>query len=259
MLARLLRLSSRPHVSVVALTRSVAKDAARVLGSRVPVRTVYSAVDPQWFAPGAGQGGALDAAAGLPPAPEGTIRVGLVATFARWKGHDVFLDAVSRIPDGRACRFYVIGGPIYRSTGSQWSLEELRARAEALGITGRIGFTGHQADPAEALRALDVVVHASTRPEPFGRVIVEGMACGRAVVAMRDGGGQSCSRTSVSAAQAARPETRLALADVLTRLIDDPDLRQKLGAGGRAAVLDRFDRAGLAETWADVYEAEGRA
>ena len=38
-----------------------------------------------------------------------------------------------------------------------------------------------------AYRALDVVVHASTRPEPFGLVIAEAMACGRALVAAPDG------------------------------------------------------------------------
>ena len=38
------------------------------------------------------------------------------------------------------------------------------------------------------MRALDVVVHASTQPEPFGLVIAEAMACGRAVVVSSGGG-----------------------------------------------------------------------
>src|SRR5579883_1179458 len=187
-MARLLRLAARSGVSAVAVSKSVADDTAKVLGPRVPVDTIYNAVDLGRFAPGPGAGAKLDEAAGLPPAPPGTVRVGLVATFARWKGQDVFLDAVRRIDVDRPCRFYIVGGPIYRSLGSQWSLEELRERAEALGLADRVGFTGHQADPAEAIRALDVVVHASTRPEPFGRVIAEGMASGRAVIAMNEGG-----------------------------------------------------------------------
>ena len=95
--------------------------------------------------------GWLDAAAGLPPAPPGTVRVGLVATFARWKGHDVFLDAAARIAADRPCRFYIVGGPIYRSAGSQVAPRSCAARAEALGLGGRVGFAGHQADPAAAL------------------------------------------------------------------------------------------------------------
>ena len=53
--------------------------------------------------------------------------------------------------------------------------------------SGRVGFTGFL-PPAPAMRALDVVVHASTRPEPFGLVIAEAMACGRAVITSASGG-----------------------------------------------------------------------
>jgi glycosyltransferase involved in cell wall biosynthesis len=254
-MTRLTRLSARPRIAVVALSRSVAEDAARVLGPRVPVRTVYSAIDLGRFAPGPGRGGTLDEASGLAPTPAGTVRVGLVATFARWKGHEVFLDAISRIATDRLCRFYIVGGPIYRSLRSQYALEELREKADALGLGGRLGFTGHQAEPAAVLRALDVVVHASTRPEPFGRVIVEGMACGRAVVAMRAGGAAELFEDGVSAL-GCPPGDPGALAGALTRLIDNPGLRCRLGEAGRAAALARFDRGRLAKAWAAVYEPD---
>ena len=60
----------------------------RVLGRRVPVRAIHNGVDVDRFHPGPGDGPALDRAAGLPEAPAGTVRVGLVATFATWKGHE---------------------------------------------------------------------------------------------------------------------------------------------------------------------------
>lgn len=251
-MARLLRLAARPGIATVAVSRSVAADAVAALGGRVPVRTIYNAVDLARFAPGPGDGAALDAAAGMPPAPPGTVRVGLVATFARWKGHEVFLEAAARAAPGRACRFYIIGGPIYRSAGSQHTLGELRARAEALGLGGRIGFAGFQADPAAAIRALDVVVHASTRPEPFGRVIVEGMACGRAVIASRHGGAAELFEDGVEAL-GCPPGDSAALAAAIARLVDDPTLRQHLGAAGHRAAADRFDRIHLADPWIEVY------
>jgi glycosyltransferase involved in cell wall biosynthesis len=252
-MARLLRISARPGVEIVAVSHSVAEDVRATLPGRVPVRAIYNGVDVDRFHPGPGIGAALDRAAGLPEATAGTVRVGLVATFATWKGHEVFLDAASRLDAALPARFYVVGGPIYRSAGSQVSLDDLKGRAEALGLTGRVGFTGHQADPSEALRSLDVVVHASTRPEPFGRVIVEGMACGRAVVAMSEGGAAELFVEGDSAL-GCPPRDPSALAERMARLIADPGLRDRLGRAGRAAVLDRFDRAGLADSWASVYD-----
>ena len=58
----------------------------------------------------------------------------------------------------------------------------------ARGLTEVVGFTGYVDDVPAALRSLDIVVHASTEPEPFGMVIAEGMAARRAVVAARAGG-----------------------------------------------------------------------
>jgi glycosyltransferase involved in cell wall biosynthesis len=254
-MSRLLRWSARRSVAAVGVSPSVAADAARVLGPRVPVHTITNAIDLERFSPGPGDGGALDAAAGLPPAPADTVRVGLVATFARWKGHEVFLDAVAQIGAEVPCRFYIVGGPIYQSLGSQYTLDELRARATALGLNGRLGFAGYQADPAGALRALDVVVHASTRPEPFGRVIVEGMACGRAVVAIRAGGAAELFDDGTTAL-GCPPNDPAALAGAIVRLVADPGLRSRLGAAGRQAALARFDRRRLAAEWIALYEGK---
>jgi glycosyltransferase involved in cell wall biosynthesis len=255
-MARLLRWSARQPLTAVAVSRSVAGDAAKVLGARAPVVAIHNGVDLEQFAPGPGDGARLDQAAGLPPAPPGTVRVGLVATFARWKGHEVFLEAAARVPADRPCRFYLIGGPIYRSGGSQYTFGELRARAEALGLAGRLGFTGFLNDSAWVLRTLDVAVHASTRPEPFGRVIIEAMACGRAVIASPLGGAAELIEDGVSAL-ACLPGDPRALAAVLVRLIDQPELRRQLGAAGRAAAQARFGRDRLAEPWAALYEGPG--
>jgi glycosyltransferase involved in cell wall biosynthesis len=266
-MSRLLRLSgsARPRVVPVAISRSVADDLERVLGrAGGSLRWIHPAIDLGRFAPGPGRPGDLDASAGLPPAPAGTVRVGLVATFARWKGHEVFLEAAGRVDPSLPCRFYVVGGPIYRSAGSQHSMEDLRALADRPGLAGRVGFTGHWPDPASAMRALDVVVHASTRPEPFGRVIAEGMACGRAVVAVGlDGprgraGGSAELFEDGSEALAVPPGDPEALAAAIARLVADPGLRAALGAAGRRAALARFDRARLADDWAPLYLERSR-
>jgi glycosyltransferase involved in cell wall biosynthesis len=182
----------------------------------------------------------------------GTIRVGLVATFARWKGHEVFFEAISRIKADRPSRFYVVGGPIYKSSGSQWSMDDLKAEAARRGVLDRVGFVGPVDDPARSLRSLDIAVHASTRPEPFGRAIVEGMATGLAVVAILDGGAAELF-VDGETALGCPPNDPASLAMAIDRLIEDHSLRQRLGENARKAVMDRFDADRLFEAWSPVY------
>jgi glycosyltransferase involved in cell wall biosynthesis len=85
-----------------------------------------------------------------------------------------------------ALRYFIVGGPIYQTQGSQYAAWELGGVAPRL--ADRVGFIPFQSDTASVYCALDVVAHASTKPEPFGRTIAEAMACGRAVIAMEAGG-----------------------------------------------------------------------
>src|SRR5262249_34954493 len=129
----------------------------------------------------------LDSLARFPAALPGTLRIGLVSTFASWKGHDVFLEAARQIDDPRV-RFFVVGGPVYSTRGSQRTPDEVRQQIAALGLEKRCGLIPFQREPAPVFVALDVLVHASSKPEPFGRTVAEGMSAGRAVVASNAGG-----------------------------------------------------------------------
>ena len=80
--------------------------------------------------------------AGMPQAPPNTVRVGLVATLARWKGHATFLEAIARLPAHLPVRAYIVGDAVYQTEGSQYSLDELRELARSLGVADRVGFTG---------------------------------------------------------------------------------------------------------------------
>jgi glycosyltransferase involved in cell wall biosynthesis len=250
--ARLLRQRARACAAIVANSQSVAADAGRAIGPGPTVHAVWNAVDLSRFSPG-GAAADLDALAGLPPAAPGVVRVGLIATFARWKGHRTFLEALSRLPESLPVRGYIIGGPVYETAGSQVSLGELRAEAAALGLSSRVGFTGFVADAAQAMRALDVVVHASTDPEPFGLVIAEGMACARAVVVSRAGGAAEITTPGVDALAYA-PGDAAQLSECLRSLVTDAALRARLGAAGRHTAERVFDRRRLALDMTPLYE-----
>ena len=187
-MARLLRRLSTRAAGGIAISEAVQRDAQAVLPG-LAISLVRNAVDTNHFTPADRDGAALDRLAGLEPAGPGMVRIGMVATYANWKGQDVFLDALARLPaSGPSVRGYVIGGPIYATAGSQFTRDELAQRAAGHGLAGRVGFIPFQADPADVYRMLDVVVHASTRPEPFGLTIVEAMACGKPVIIAAAGG-----------------------------------------------------------------------
>jgi glycosyltransferase involved in cell wall biosynthesis len=251
LMKRLIRLHSNRCAAVIANSKSVAQDVQQVCGSKLPTFCIYNAIDLQCYSP-VGEKIDLDSLAGLAPATAGMVRIGLAATMARWKGHTVFLRALARLPRDLQYRAYVIGGAIYQTADSQRTIQELRDLAVELRIADRVGFTGYVADPASAMRALDIVVHASTEPEPFGRVIAEGMACGRAVICSAAGGAGELI-TQGHDALAHSPGDEAALSGRITELVRSPELRARLGRAGRATAERRFERSRLSRELIPLY------
>jgi glycosyltransferase involved in cell wall biosynthesis len=249
-MSRLLKRYSRRCAAAIVNSHSVAQDAKRLLPD-LKVVTIYNAIDLKRFAPEGTQLD-LDAMAGLSPAPSGTVRVGLVGTFARWKGQKIFLQAIARLSSESPVRGYIIGGPIYQTVGSQWSLDELKDEAARLGLAGRLGFTGFVPDTSAAMRSLDIVVHASTQPEPFGMVIIEGMACGKAVIASQAGGASELFVDGVNAL-GHPPGDAAALAEQIQKLVGNGQLRKELGEAGRGMVNRRFYGERLALELTSLY------
>lgn len=246
----MLRRTYRRCASAIANSKSVAADVSSLL-PKLSVVPIYNAINFDRFSPAGGTVD-LDALCGLKPPEAGTIRVGLVATFARWKGHMVFLRALSLLRPMRPVRGYIIGGPIYQTKGSQYTTDELREEAARLGLAGCVGFTGFLDDTGAAMRSLDIIVHASTEPEPFGMVIVEGMACGKPVVVSKAGGAAELFTEDETALGHAAGDAG-SLAHQIERLASDAALRSRLGRAARLDVVRRFSRARLASELTQLY------
>ncbi|MGH9867799.1 MAG: glycosyltransferase [Candidatus Polarisedimenticolia bacterium] len=254
--AALRRVAGRAR-GAIANSESVGEDARACLGCRVEV--VYNGIDTDAFSPGPSEAQLLDAQAGLSIPQAHRLRVGLVGGFGLWKGHALFLEAAARllaVSPGLAARFYIVGGPIYGTRGSQHSVEDLKRLALELGLGDRVGFVGFQRDIVPIYRSLDVMVHASTSPEPFGRTIVEAMACGRAVIASRAGGAAELIRDGHDALGFA-PGDAADLARAMAALASDAGLREKLGSRARESALTRFSRGRLAQDVLAAYERLG--
>ncbi|ASC70341.1 Glycosyltransferase family 1 [Halomicronema hongdechloris C2206] len=109
-------------------------------------------------------------------------------------------------------------------------LQELKRLATNWRIDDSVTFLGHVDDPSQVYRASDLVVVPSEWPEPFGRTIIEAMACGVPVVASRVGGipeilTKEFQQRLVSPGNAA--QLAAAISDNLTWRITDPDLAQR--------------------------------
>ncbi len=119
------------------------------------------------------------------PAPAGPpYRIGIVANFATFKRHEDFLRMAKVMLEERKDLEFQIIGDDTEGTGRRAALEQLAAQLE---ITPYVHFLGHRSDIPELMGALHLLAVPS-QFEPFGRVVIEAMACGRPVVASRDGG-----------------------------------------------------------------------
>lgn len=183
--------------------------------------------------------------------PSGCLVYGIVGMLVDWKGHKVFLDAARRIKGSVPGSVAVIVGDTPRPDDPY--RQELEACAAARGLNGHVIFAGFCDDPSEAYAAMDVLVHASTFPEPFGRVIIEAMARERAVVASDAGGPQEII-TPMETGLLSPPGDAERLAESVVRLLTDPDLRKRLGQAARREVEQVYRIEDEVRIVQDVYD-----
>jgi glycosyltransferase involved in cell wall biosynthesis len=247
----MVRLAGRRVDAVIANSAAVARHLA---GMGVPARLVHAVpngIDAERFTPD-GEAAPLREEHGWPSdAPV----VGIVGMLARWKGQDVVLRAFAGLlrhrPDARCV---IAGDEIYVTRGQTGFKSELQQLTRELGIEHAVRFTGYTTDVPALLRALDVVVHASVEPEPFGRVVAEGMACGRPVIATDAGGVPEVTGDSGTSALLVPPGDSGALSNALERLIGDRAEANRLGASGRQRIRSTFPVAAHVEQVQSIYE-----
>ncbi|MCM0592670.1 MAG: glycosyltransferase [Gloeotrichia echinulata DEX184] len=114
---------------------------------------------------------------------EGQFVVGHFSRLAPWKGQHILIDALAKCPPNVTA--ILVGDALF---GEQDYVQKLHQQIAALGLEKRIKFLGFRSDIPQLMAACNLVVHTSTAPEPFGRVIVEAMLCGKPVIAAKAGG-----------------------------------------------------------------------
>jgi glycosyltransferase involved in cell wall biosynthesis len=185
-------------------------------------------------------------AASRPPA-DGPLVCTVLGRISPWKGQDVLLRAIARLPGAIA----VVAGAAW--SGQEHREVELRELAVSLGIDDRVRFVGFVADPRDLYAASSVVVVPSTRPDPLPNAALEAAAAGCCVVASAHGGLTEIFEDGKTGLLV-RPEDPDALAAALGRLADDPGLRSRLGAAAAVDVGTRYAPDLLIARIQDLYD-----
>jgi glycosyltransferase involved in cell wall biosynthesis len=242
---QLLKLLVNRASAAIAISQSIADDWQAVFPS-LQIEPIYNAIDIDRYKPQ------------LSIRDLQHLNIGLVATYALWKGHDIFIQAIGHIVKKRPklqsmVKFYIIGGAIYETARSQYSRSQLQQLARDLNVEDWLVFIDFQQDIVSAYNMLDIVVHASTQPEPFGRTIVEAMACEKAVIVAQAGGAAELF-THQKDAIGVLPGDSIALSTAIEKLIDSPRDRITLGKAGRITVKNRFNRDRLGKELISLYQ-----
>jgi glycosyltransferase involved in cell wall biosynthesis len=174
--------------------------------------------------------------------PGGSPVVGLVGRLQPWKGQDRLLRAQAILhARGHTMHTLIVGGDAY-NLSSEYA-DSLPQLVDGLGLAGAVTMTGQVPDAGPYIAQMDILVNASD-PEPFGIVLLEGMARGVAVVAVASGGPRELvtDRETGLLARSGDPES---LADALEPLLSSASLRRRIGEAGRARFMADYTDAAM--------------
>ncbi len=226
-IASLSKLATR----AVIVVSQAARDALVASGGKASgISVIHNGIDP---APYAGLQGlhveALRTELGL---PQGRL-IGLFGRITAWKGQRVLIEALPLLPNTHAL---IVGSAMFGEDAELAFLQDLAAR---LNVSDRVHFLGYRDDAPKLMRAVDLVVHCSTAPEPFGRVIVEALFAGTAILAADSGAtGEILGNEPGWRVQPGDPKALATEIDAF--FATDPALRRARVAAMRARVLEKF-------------------
>lgn len=142
-------------------------------------QVVYNGFDPELYRTDESIRETLRQQLGL----DGRFIVGHFSRLSPWKGQHILIEALTHCPEDVTA--ILVGEALF---GEQEYAQSLHQQVAKLGLEKRVRFLGFRSDVVQLMSACDVVAHTSTAPEPFGRVVVEAMLCGRPVIAAKAGG-----------------------------------------------------------------------
>jgi len=218
---------------IIAISQAVRGAVLDEQATGAKVEVVPNGVDPRVFRPDlSGEEWRRRLGVG----PEQSL-VGMVAQLVPWKRHRAFLRAAAEVARYQPqAHFVIIGTDLF---GDHPGYEgDLKDHCRQLGIRDRVSFAGYVRPVAPLIAALDLLVLPSDQ-EPFGRVLIEAMACGKPVIAMASAGPLEIVEEGVTG-YLIPPVDILTMASAIRTLVADRERAARLGQAGRRRVLEQF-------------------
>lgn len=179
--------------------------------------------------------------------------VGVVGNIQPWKGHDVVIRAIAAIKPEFPDLVCLIVGDVSKGLDPNFEYYlSLRKLIADSGLEKNIVLTGFRKDVANYMTAMEIVIHSSVEPEPFGRVLIEAMVARKPLVATNAGGVPEIVRDGVTGYLVA-PGSVSQMASKIAILLRDSDLRLQMGRRGHETVVDKFDIELTSSAIANVY------
>lgn len=169
--------------------------------------------------------------------PASARLVGIVGNLKHWKGQEVVIRAMQRVAASFPDVVCLLIGDFSKDDSAY--REHILRLIDELGVRECVVVTGYRSNVADYVNALEILIHASIEPEPFGRVLLEGMALNKPLVASR-GGAVPEIVVHGTTGLLFEPGDAGALASALMSLLHDPERAIAMGVAGRRRLAERF-------------------
>jgi len=169
---------------------------------------------------------------------DNTVAIGIFGRITDWKGQKEFIEVVSRLADNKKISFkaFIIGD--YSDTECEY-FNHIVKLSENLLHSKKLVLTGYKSNVEDYYAAMDIVVHASNVAEPFGRVVIEAMAAGTAIIAMNEGGPAEVIEHNKNGLLV-EPRSIQSLYDSIELLCLDVNFREQLAKNGKEMVAKNY-------------------
>ncbi|OKH55547.1 glycosyl transferase family 1 [Calothrix sp. HK-06] len=161
--------------------------------------------------------------------------IGHFSRLSPWKGQHILIEAIAKSPSQVTA--ILVGDALF---GEQEYVKQLHEQVEKLQLQNRVKFLGFRSDIPQLMSACDLVAHTSIAAEPFGRVIVEAMLCGKPVVAAKAGGAVEIVEDNVNG-YLVTPNQPQELAQVIKSCVEKTSKTVMLADNALYSARERFD------------------